>query len=96
MKMIFKKLITSEGWLTRTWGRVFSYGGIAIAVLPWFLEIDFMYCLLMAVAGSVVSLIASYEAKARLLGLPAPFTRDPIGWRKAKRTYGDNGSDDNE
>lgn len=96
MKMTFKKLITSEGWLARSWGRVFSYGGLALAVLPWFLEIGVVYCLLLTVFGSVVSLIGSYEEKARQFGLPAPFTRDPIGWRKAKKTYGKNGSGDNK
>lgn len=96
MEMIFEKLITSDGWFARKWGEILSFGGLAIAALPWFLEIDVVYCLLLTVAGSVVSLIGSFEAKARQFGLLAPFTRDPIGWRKAKRTYGNSGSNDNE
>jgi hypothetical protein len=31
--------------------------------------------------------IAGYSGQAYALGLPPPFTNDPLGWRKAKATY---------
>jgi hypothetical protein len=31
--------------------------------------------------------VAGYSGRAKALGLPPPFTNDPLGWRKAKATY---------
>jgi len=35
--------------------------------------------------------IGAYSARATALGLSPPFTNDPLGWRKAKKSY-QNGS----
>ncbi|WP_131279434.1 hypothetical protein [Hylemonella gracilis] len=93
--MIFKKITTADGWFAKPWGTVFSFGGIAIAVLPWFLGVNVWYCLLLTFLGSTVSLIGSYEAKARQFGYQAPFTNDPLGWRRAKRSYEKKDADAN-
>lgn len=37
--------------------------------------------------GLVMIGLSGYEANASALGLPPPFTRDPLGWRKAKQSY---------
>jgi hypothetical protein len=29
----------------------------------------------------------AYSARASALGLPPPFTNDPLGWREAKKSY---------
>ncbi|SDC49591.1 hypothetical protein SAMN05444679_103214 [Variovorax sp. CF079] len=31
--------------------------------------------------------VAGLSGRAHALGLPPPFTNDPLGWRKAKATY---------
>lgn len=31
--------------------------------------------------------IGAYSARASALGLPPPFTNDPLGWREAKKSY---------
>ena len=31
--------------------------------------------------------LAGYSGRAKALGLPPPFTNDPLGWRQAKATY---------
>lgn len=31
--------------------------------------------------------VAGFSGRAHALGLPPPFTNDPLGWRKAKATY---------
>jgi hypothetical protein len=37
--------------------------------------------------GLVIMGVGAYSARATALGLPPPFTNDPLGWRKAKETY---------
>ncbi len=37
--------------------------------------------------GFVCVSLAAYANKAESLDLPAPFTNDPLGWRKAKESY---------
>lgn len=37
--------------------------------------------------------IGAYSARASALGLPPPFTNDPLGWRKAKKSYQDESSE---
>jgi len=79
------KIISSAGWFAGYWGTIFCLGGLLMAVTPWFLDISVGYCLVLTCIGSVVSLIGSYEAKARQFGFQAPFANDPLGWRAAKK-----------
>lgn len=37
--------------------------------------------------GFVLVSLVTYSNKAESLDLPAPFTNDPLGWRKAKQSY---------
>ncbi|WP_146097403.1 hypothetical protein [Rhodoferax sp. TS-BS-61-7] len=85
--MKISDLVESSGWLKRRWSYVFSFGGLFLAIAPWFLEIHVGYCLLLTLIGSAISLIGSYESKAKQFGFQAPFTNDPLGWRKAKKSY---------
>lgn len=80
-------ILTSGGWLSKKWGLVLSSGGLLIAVVPWLLDIPTIWCLISTFIGTTISLIDSYEAKAKQFEFTAPFTNDPIGWRKAKETY---------
>lgn len=37
--------------------------------------------------GFVLVSLVTYSNKSESLDLPAPFTNDPLGWRKAKKSY---------
>ena len=81
------KIIGADGWFTAHWGSVFSIGGLLLAALPWFFSLHIGLCLILTLVGSAVSLLGSYEAKAKQFDFQAPFTNDPLGWRKAKESY---------
>lgn len=82
------KIFTSSGWFSKYWGAVFSFGGLFLALLPWFLHgVNVGVSVVITCIGSAISLLGSYEAKAKQFGLQAPFTNDPLGWRKAKKSY---------
>ena len=81
------KIVDENGWLGKRWGWLFSVGGLLLAFIPWFFDISTWIQLLLFGIGLPISLIGSYEAKAKQFGFPAPFTNDPLGWRKAKKTY---------
>jgi hypothetical protein len=84
--MNFFKMI-KEGWLVGYWGYIFSVGGLIIAIVPWLINLHVGLSLFVSIIGCLISLTASYEAKAKLFGYQAPFTNDPLGWRKAKQSY---------
>jgi len=81
------KIHGPAGWLSGHWGFLFTLIGLAVAIAPWLLSVDIIYCLLLTCIGSAISLIGSYEAKAKQFGFQPPFTNDPIGWREAKKSY---------
>ena len=54
----------------------------ALAFLPW----TWMKRV-GALMGLACMAIAGLSGRAHALGLPPPFTKDPLGWRKAKATY---------
>jgi hypothetical protein len=81
-----KKIIVN-GWFVGRWGFIFSIGGLALAVIPWFFDLHVGLSLVLTFIGVPISLLGSYEAKARQFGFSAPFTNDPLGWRKAKKSY---------
>lgn len=93
--MNFKKIITDDGWFSNRYGAIFSIGGLAVAIIPWFFGVSTGYGLLLTLIGSVISLIGSYEGKARQFRFQAPFAQDPLGWRKAKESYRKVESDPN-
>jgi len=37
--------------------------------------------------GCVLGYVGAYGGLAKTFGFSAPFTNDPLGWRKAKKTY---------
>jgi hypothetical protein len=82
------KIFTPSGWFSKYWGAVFSFGGLFLALFPWFLDgVNVGISVVITCIGSAISLLGSYEAKAKQFGFQAPFTNDPLGWRKAKQTY---------
>ncbi len=89
------KIFTQSGWFSKHWGAAFSFGGLFLALLPWFLDgVNVGVSVVITCIGSAISLLGSYEAKAKQFGFQAPFTNDPLGWRKAKKTYKTNAASD--
>ena len=37
--------------------------------------------------GLAIAAIGGFSGRANALDLPPPFTNDPLGWRKAKKSY---------
>jgi hypothetical protein len=81
-----------NGWLTRRGKWILFCSGWVFMLLPFwlvnrevisFLSAFFIFCL-----GSVFGLVLAYDGKAKQFGYSAPFTNDPLGWRAAKKSYG--------
>ena len=61
--------------------------GLTWATAYFFEEWEgFWFWLLMCI-GVILGYTAAYGGLARKMGIPPPFTNDPLGWRKAKDTY---------
>jgi hypothetical protein len=64
----------------------FGFGVGIIALVLSFPVIDWVFfggiCI-----GVVLIALAAYDTQANTLGRPPPFTNDPLGWRKAKKSY---------
>jgi hypothetical protein len=91
MKKISDLKLFEDGWLTKRGQWVFFLGGWILIILPLWLLIEgvigrevaiFLFCV-----GLVLALIFAYEGKAKQFGYQAPFTSDPMGWRRAKESY---------
>ncbi len=59
--------------------------GLAYVALS-FLPTKFWKLLGLSIGLGIMG-IGAYSARASALGLPPPFTNDPLGWRKAKKSY---------
>ena len=68
------------GLVTLIFGLSFAFLSVAFIPFVWLRYVGL-------VIGLTIAAIAGYEGKAHGLGLPPPFTRDPLGWRKAKGSY---------
>jgi len=86
MKRISRLLLT-EGKLTGFGVALLFLVGLSIllasiafspTVWMWWLGIS---------VGLGCMAVAGFSGRAHALGLPPPFTNDPLGWRKAKATY---------
>ena len=71
------RFTTFGGGLTLVFGIGFALLSVAFMPFVWLRYTGL-------VIGLTIAAIAGYEGKAHGLGLPAPFTRDPLGWRKVK------------
>ena len=85
--MKFNWFITETGWLRKSASFVLFLISLALMMLPWFLNIPSWLMLTLCLAGVVIGAINGYEGKAKQFGFSAPFTNDPLGWRKAKESY---------
>jgi uncharacterized membrane protein len=64
---------------------------LAVAALGWF-GVPYLYkfsiwlALPLFIVSVVAALIMMFQGRASAIGLK-PFTNDPLGWRKAKKSY---------
>lgn len=76
-----------DGYLTFFGSACLVFGGIGFI----YLSVEYFPLVWMRIAGAVVGLtvaaVGGYSVKGKGLGIPPPFTNDPLGWRKAKETY---------
>jgi hypothetical protein len=86
MKRI-SQLLLSEGVLTGLGAALLLLVGLSIMLG----SAAFLPLVWMRWVGALVGLgcvaVAGLSGRAKALGLPPPFTNDPLGWRKAKTTY---------
>jgi hypothetical protein len=83
------------------YGKLTTFGAIALVILGLlllYLSIEFApwkwLKILGLCAGLGIALIGGLGGRAHALGLPPPFTNDPLGWRKAKKTYREEQSEE--
>ena len=81
-----KKLLVQDGrltWIAEIFlGAVVLFGLLGI---PFF-NVPFWLAIPIGVAALLAGAILMFEGRATALGLK-PFTNDPLGWRKAKKSY---------
>jgi|LakMenE18May11ns_1017448.scaffolds.fasta_scaffold9393560_2 hypothetical protein len=82
-----KKLMTKQGKLT-FWAKFFlTLSGLGIIYLSLAMSPNIFVLTLGLCIGFVLVSLVTYSNKSESLDLPAPFTNDPLGWRKAKQSY---------
>lgn len=80
-----------EGWLTKKGDRILTIASLLLIGIPlWLIYkdlIDPRIGFVLLLLGIFLGAIVGYEGKAKQFGFQAPFTNDPLGWRKAKKSY---------
>ena len=81
--------IFAKGHLSEKAADFFGMLGVCIifAVAYFFDDWSGFWFWVFALLGAALGYIGAYGGLARKFGFPAPFTNDPLGWRKAKQTY---------
>lgn len=81
-----KKIFIKDGNLTG----IAALLSLTLGFLTLFITFKFVTTKFWAMFGLLLAflflLLAGYSGRAKALGLK-PFTNDPLGWRKAKKTY---------
>lgn len=84
---MIKRLFLRDGWFTLLGSfSCFAVGLLIVGSVVWF-EPQPIVAMVGLITGLPMMGLAGYEARARAIGLQPPFTRDPLGWRKAKESY---------
>lgn len=83
--------LTDAGWLTKKGELVLFWGGASLMFGPLYLVslgyLNFTVAFLSFSVGTAMAVATGYEGQARMFGFQPPFTEDPLGWRRAKRSY---------
>ena len=87
--MRFFNFLFRKGHITERGSDVFSIAGVAITwgCAYFFNKWEGFWFWLLISVGVVISYIGIYGRQAKQFGFQAPFTIDPLGWRKAKKSY---------
>jgi 4-hydroxybenzoate polyprenyltransferase len=85
--MKFKILV--NGHLTQRGADILGAIGVLIlfAAAYFFEEWSGFWFWLFALVGGALGYVGAYGGLAKKFGFEAPFTNDPLGWRKAKKSY---------
>lgn len=75
--------------------------GVAGVLIIWgaayfFDEWSGLWFWTLAILGGALGYLGAYGGLARKFGFSAPFTNDPLGWRKAKKSYKTDAMTDEE
>ena len=78
-----------DGHLSQQGADILGIIGISIifSIAYFFDEWSGFWFWTLALIGGVLGYLGAYGGLARKFGFPAPFTNDPLGWRKAKKSY---------
>lgn len=78
-----------KGHITERGSDALSIIGIAITwgCAYFFDEWEGFWFWFLISIGVVVAYVGIYGSQAKKFGFQAPFTSDPLGWRKAKQSY---------
>lgn len=78
-----------DGHLSQRGSEVLGLIGVAIifAVAYFFDDWSGFWFWTLALFGGLLGYVGAYGGLARKFGFEAPFTNDPLGWRKAKKSY---------
>lgn len=75
-------------------GRITFLGSLLLLLLGLvvgYASLEYLPSKVLKLVGASIGLgigaLGGYSGRASALNLPALFTNDPIGWRKAKKTY---------
>jgi hypothetical protein len=63
--------------------------------VPYLYEISFWLALPLGLVSLLAAFILMFEGRASAIGLK-PFTNDPLGWRRAKKTYKKERTDESQ
>jgi hypothetical protein len=74
------RLAFTGALLTVVFGLAITYLSIAWLPSTWLKVLGLSI-------GLGVALLGSFSGRATALGIPPPFTNDPLGWRKAMKSY---------
>jgi hypothetical protein len=85
------KLLDQNGNLRGWVGVAIGALGAIVLAAPLYFELHIYFVLAGFVAGSLLMGISGLAGRSAVLDLRA-FTNDPLGWRKAKESYKDDGS----
>ena len=85
--MISRRTFIKDGYLTFFGASCVVLVGLGLI----YLSLEFLPYRWLKIGGTSLGLaiagIGGFNGRAHALGLPPPFTNDPLGWRKAKETY---------
>lgn len=87
--MKFFQYFFKDGHITKRGSDVLGCTGVAIiwACAYFFDEWEGFWFWTLSLIGGLLGYTAAYGGLAKKFGFQAPFTNDPLGWRKAKQSY---------